>query len=310
MKEFKKLSAFVAAVLIGAGTLAMPVAAAEIAPFAVYCNSAGENEVTVAFTGLNTSVKAFQISFELDGPVDPKEVEWGNKTREAGIKECDYDEATNTLNLYVVSDKNLVENHRLEIGTISFAVKSGANATGQYELRLKTPSIPNAKLGNIIFVDQNNEAAEAQEAPAWQGETTFTYRKKAPSGGGGSAGGGGGGHSGNTSSEYFFNDEDENASKPAPPVPTTPVVPPVITQVTTGGGSTEPIVPSSSSTAPEVSSSEPEGDAPPSEVPAFSQPESEPKEEAASFPTVPVVVGGVAVVAVVAVVVLKWKKVF
>lgn len=302
MKQFKKCVALAAAMLIGLGTATLPAAALDIAPYEVLCESAGENAVKVAFTGLNSSVKAFQVSFLLDGPIEPTKVDWGSQILPGDLQEWVYDEATRTLHLYVVSDKglDLVVNHRLEIGTIRFAAKSDANRTGSYKIALSESANGETTPGNIVFVDNTNETLQSVEAPKWQGQNTFTYKKKGSSGG--------------SNNSDNSNDSSSGASSSKPVVEPTPTPKPVVpgkpavtTPATVSEASSAPAAPSSlpeasSAAPPSSASSEPS----PPEVSATAPVEQEPTKA----PILPLIIGGVLVAAAGVAIYIRWQIVF
>lgn len=313
MRQRKRAFSLLSVLMISVSMLSLGTFAADIPPFEIHCKDEGSNRLTISLDGINTSAKAFQVSLDLGDRVKPQSVTWSEKIGAGDLKECIYDDETKTLNLYVVSDKNLVANNRLEIGTIQMESNRVA-ANDAYEIKLKEFGGGKTN-GNILFVDNTNQAVRANTAPVWQGSQIFTYQRQTSASGG--TGGGSGGGISNKDPAFQKVDKDKTQSEgyaTASKVEETASQSGVVTTpVTVGGGSLqniEELVISESSASEDTTeeqntSSEASEQMPVEEVaeqPAQSQ------EDSANLPILPIAVAGICLASLGVFIFIKLKS--
>ncbi|WP_051539985.1 cell wall-binding repeat-containing protein [Clostridium ihumii] len=137
------------------------------------------NEIAIAIDDMESQVKGFQMSLKIEGDVSFKDIEWSNDIKTKGKSNVKYNEAENTVDIYVTSKENLVnDKNDLEVGTIKINGKENV----KYNIKF------NDSKGNDAFKAVSMTYNEiTYDTLQNVGDGEFTYSEVS---GGGSTGGG------------------------------------------------------------------------------------------------------------------------
>ena len=167
--------------------------------------SSKKNTVEFSIDDIKDVVYSFQLSLKITGDVKLSNIEWDTKITKDAIANYKYNETTNILDIYVTSDKDLVEAGSIKVGKIS-VVKTGTNTN--YDIVSNTGSGKSAlKLVTYNHKEVLVSDADIKISGATSGfEATEGGTIAPPSGGSGSSGsdgstGGSGSGSGGSSSD-------------------------------------------------------------------------------------------------------------
>lgn len=136
------------------------------------------NEIAIAIDDMESQVKGFQMSLKIEGDVSFKDIEWSNDIKNKGKANVKYNETENTVDIYVTSKENLVnDKNDLEVGTIKINGKENV----KYNIKF------NDSKGNDAFKAVSMTYNEITYDTLQNiGEGEFTYSDMS---GGGSTGG-------------------------------------------------------------------------------------------------------------------------
>ena len=137
------------------------------------------NEIAIAIDDMESQVKGFQMSLKIEGDVSFNDIEWSNDIKNKGKANVKYNETENTVDIYVTSKENLVnDKNDLEVGTIKINGKENV----KYNIKF------NDSKGNDAFKAVSMTYNEITYDTLQNiGEGEFTYSEVS---GGGSTGGG------------------------------------------------------------------------------------------------------------------------
>lgn len=136
------------------------------------------NEIAIAIDDMESQVKGFQMSLKIEGDVSFNDIEWSNDIKNKGKANVKYNETENTVDIYVTSKENLVnDKNDLEVGTIKINGKENV----KYNIKF------NDSKGNDAFKAVSMTYNEITYDTLQNiGEGEFTYSEMS---GGGSTGG-------------------------------------------------------------------------------------------------------------------------